>query len=285
MSNQSFGQQSDGQRANHTLQSDPIPFTVQTPPQLAQFAAATASNYYPKPQTNPTTLGSGFNTTNTSHQAKPTTTTPQSDFAKSAYATAEHGSSGLRPPPAQPIDLNTFKGLKFVTLDSFLIETREIYDKISGTFQWEMCESQDDRCLTYIRDKCADRRVFLISSGSLGRKVVPSIHDLPQIYAIYIYCADVQYNQEWANKYSKIRVVCNNDDEYLLPQLAVDVAQADSEWGDAFVKQGKRDKAKEKYQKALENLTQYAKYPLDKPIKQADPLMVNAVKSKLEECK
>jgi predicted negative regulator of RcsB-dependent stress response len=55
------------------------------------------------------------------------------------------------------------------------------------------------------------------------------------------------------------------------------VAQADMEWGDALVKQGKRDKAKEKYEKALKNLSENAKHP--------DPLMINKVKGKLEECK
>jgi len=167
--------------------------------------------------------------------------------------------------------------LKFVTLDGLQLETREVYDKISGTFQWEMCESQDDRCMKFVREQCANKRVFLISSGSLGRRVVPTIHELPQIYAIYIYCADVPSNLEWSNKYTKVRVVCNDDDKYLLPQLAVDVAQADMEWGDALLKNGKADKAKEKYAKALTNLKEHAKHP--------DPTMIAKIEGKLNECK
>jgi len=197
-----------------------------------------------------------------------------SDFAASAYQTAE---KGIQPLSAQPIDLTTFKGLKFLSLDGLQIETREIYDTISGTFQWEMCESQEDRCVSFIRDQCANKRVFFITSGSLGKKVVPSIHDLPQVYAIYVYCANVAFNLEWANKHSKIRVVCDNDDLHLLPQLAVDVAQANMDWGNALLKQGKRDQAKEKFQKAVENLTTYAKNP--------DPDMIKQAKTKLDECK
>ncbi|CAF3746653.1 unnamed protein product [Rotaria sp. Silwood1] len=195
----------------------------------------------------------------------------------SANQTVKNAANTFLPLPAQPIDLTTFKGLKFVALDGLLIETRDIYDQISGTIQWEMCESQEDRCMSYIRDQCANRRTFLMTSGGLGKNVVPKIHDLPQLYAIYIYCADVVHHQEWACKYSKVRVVCNNDDLYLLPQLAVDVAQANIDWGDALLKSGKRDEAKKKFSKADENLTKYAKNP--------DPTMVNEVKKKLDECK
>ncbi|CAF1373177.1 unnamed protein product [Rotaria sordida] len=172
----------------------------------------------------------------------------------------------FKPLEEQPIDLTTFKRLKFVMLDPMQIETREIYDTISSTFQWEVCESQN-WCISYIRDKCANYRVFLIICGSMGRNVVPLIHGLPQTYCVYVYCADVLYNQEWTKIYSKVRVVCNNDDQYLLPQFAVDVAQANIDWGNALLSTGKYDEAKNKFEKALENLTKYARRP--------DPAMVN----------
>ena len=54
---------------------------------------------------------------------------------------------------------------------------------------------------------------------------------LPQVYAIYIYCANVNYHLQWAAGYYKVRVVCNDDDKYLIPQFAVDVAQANIDWG------------------------------------------------------
>ena len=244
--------------ANH-LQSETIPHAVTSLQQFAQFAQSTASGYYPKPQTQPGSFVSGFNSqpTNTSQSLQPSTTPvsttkPMSEFALSAYQAAEQGRSGLQPPAPQPIDLPSFKGLKFVTLDGFQLETREIYDLISGTFKWEMCESQDDRCMKFVREQCANKRVFLVSSGSLGRRVVPSIHDLPQIYAIYIYCSDVPSNLEWSQKFPKVRVVCNDDDKFLLPQLAVDVAQANIDWGDALLKDGQRDKAKEKIRQSMD---------------------------------
>jgi hypothetical protein len=289
MSGQPYQQRPNGPLFNN-FNADRLPTSIGSPQQLAQFTAAAASGYHPRPQMKQTTYPSGstggFPTTDTSQPGKPKQ--PMSDFAASFYAAGENaaqhssaqGSSAqpthLQPPQAQPVDAN-FKGLKFITLDGFQLETREVYDQISGTFQWEMCESQDDRCISFVRDQCADKRVFLICSGSLGKKVVPEVHNLPQIYAIYIYCADVKYHREWTNSYTKVRVVCNNDDQDLLPQFAVDVAQANIEWGDALLKQNKRDIAKKKFEKALENLN---KYPNTSP-----PTMINQVKSKLNECK
>ena len=270
----------------------PADRTIGSPQQLAQFTAAAASGYQPRPQSQirPATFPSGSTasstTTDASQQAKPSKA--MSEFAASFYAAGANApqasntqqskppSLHLQPPPAQALDA-TFKGLKFVTLDGLQIETREVYDEISGTYQWEMCESQVDRCVTYVTEQCADRRVFLVASGSLGRQVVPKIDKLPQVYAIYIYCADVTANRAWADNHPKVRVVCNNDDQDLLPQFAVDVAQANLEWGEALLRQNKRDIAIKKFEKALTNLTKHAKNP--------DPAMVAKVQSKLEECK
>jgi hypothetical protein len=274
MSDKSFPQKPGAPRHNH-LQSDAIPFSLASPQYLAQFSAATASGYHPRAQNSTVkqpytqTTGKGSLTTDT-YSDSPS----MSAATASAFPTA---SQSLQPPPAQPIDLSVFKGLKFVTLDQLQLETRDVYDEISGTFQWEMCESDEERCVKYIKEQCGVKRVFLVSSGGLGKKIVPQVHDLPQVYAIYIYCADVLYHQEWASKFSKIRTVCNDDDKYLLPQLAVDVAQSNLEWGTAFLKQNKREDAKKKFQKALDNLTKYAKH--------SDPIMVNEAKRKLEECK
>jgi len=279
MSGQSSQQKSNGSLYNN-YQPDRLPPSIGSPQQLPQFTAATAPGYQPQPQTKSTTYSTGSslssNSTTTSLQAN--SDRPKSEFAASFYASGDNYAKAkyFLPPAAQPVD-GQFKGFKFVTLDQFQIETRDIYDQISGTYQWEMCESQEDRCKEFIRDKCADRRVFLVTSGSLGKQIVPAIHNLSQVYAIYIYCSDVKYHLEWTKEYPKVRAVCNNDDEELLPQLAVDVAQANLDWGNTLLKDNKRDAAKQKFEKALTNLTTHAKRP--------DPSMVNQVKSKLEECK
>lgn len=181
----------------------------------------------------------------------------------------------LKALPPQTIDLAKFKGFKFVTLDRLQITTRTSYAEVSGAFKWDVCEDQVDHCINLIQNQYADRRVFLISSGSLGSQIVPRIHELPQVYAIYIYCANVKFHREWANKYHKIRTVCDNDTQDLLPIFAVDVAQSNIDWGNALLEQGVRDKAKEKFQLALDKLNVHAR--------NHDPAMVNYIKKKLNE--
>ncbi|CAF0873595.1 unnamed protein product [Rotaria sordida] len=267
------------------LQSEPIPMSFASPQFLAQITAGTA-NLFPNSQMKTTNqlcmpmTSSGYDKMPTSYQSSsqvPMMTNNINAASSSSSSAASSGPKLLKPLPAQTVDASTFKGFKFVTLDSLQVETREVYDKISGTFQWEMCESQDDRCINFIRNECVNKRVFLVSSGGLGQKVVPEIHDLPQVYAIYIYCANVKFHQTWTKKYSKVRVVCDNDDLYLLPQFAVDVAQANIDWGNALLKQGTRDKAKEKFKLASDKLNDY--------VRNHDPAMDVEIKNKLEECK
>ena len=61
-------------------------------------------------------------------------------------------------------------------------------------------------CEKYIQTKTIYDRLFLIVSGQLGRDIVPRIHHYRQIFSIYVYCQNKQKNEEWANKFSKVRI-------------------------------------------------------------------------------
>ena len=260
--------------------SEPIPMSFISPQVLASFSSGNA-HHLPNSKMNTANSlsmpkeNTQYDKNHKSYQMQsvksPTTNTA------TASSSSSSDSAGFKPLPPAPIDMATFKGFKFVTLDGLQLDTREVYDKISGTFKWEHCEVQEDRCVSCIRDQCENKRVFLIASGSLGQNLVPKIHDFPQVYAIYIYCVNVEFHQTWTQKYSKVRVVCNNDDLVLIPQFAVDVAQANIDWGNALLKQGSRDKAREKFQLASDKLNNYARLH--------DQAMDAEIKKKLEECK
>lgn len=64
--------------------------------------------------------------------------------------------------------------------------------------------TSDVECETYIK-KMNNDKLVLITSGGLGRRLVPRIHDLPQVSSIYIYCQDKQANEPWASKHSKVK--------------------------------------------------------------------------------
>ena len=173
-------------------------------------------------------------------------------------ATPTNGIPPMPSPSAVPAE--AFNGLTFMTLDRFVTSVRPIYTAISGANRLLNWDSNNDLCVENIRSLPASERVFLISSGSQGRIVVPQIHALPQVHAIYIHCANVEPNQQWASEYSKVRVVCSDAKKSLIPQFAADVAQALLEWGTALLDgEGKPADAKRGFEKALDILKRYAK--------------------------
>ena len=63
-------------------------------------------------------------------------------------------------------------------------------------------------CEQYVR-KIIKERVVLIVSGSLGRQIVPRLHGLSQFSACYVYCQDKKANEQWTNKFPKVRLYRN----------------------------------------------------------------------------
>ena len=49
-----------------------------------------------------------------------------------------------------------------------------------------------------------DEKILLLVSGSYGRRIVPKMHSLQQLCAIYVYCSNKDRNLEWAKEYPKV---------------------------------------------------------------------------------
>jgi tetratricopeptide (TPR) repeat protein len=63
-----------------------------------------------------------------------------------------------------------------------------------------------DQCIQFLNDT-QNEKAFIIVSGSLGQHLVPDIHALPQLDAIYIFCGDKSRHEPWAKKWTKIKGV------------------------------------------------------------------------------
>ena len=55
--------------------------------------------------------------------------------------------------------------------------------------------------------KFNDEKAFVIVSGSLGQHLVPNIHDMPQLDAIYIFCGNKSRHEQWTKEWIKIKGV------------------------------------------------------------------------------
>ncbi|CAF1208534.1 unnamed protein product [Adineta steineri] len=70
--------------------------------------------------------------------------------------------------------------------------------------------NQSDACVQFL-DKLLDEKAFVITSGSLGPYfLVPAIHHMPKLDAIYILYGDISYHQQWIKNWKKIKGVHNN---------------------------------------------------------------------------
>jgi hypothetical protein len=63
---------------------------------------------------------------------------------------------------------------------------------------------ESDACIKYIQSIPQDDHVIMIVSGRLGQEIVPRIHQLRQVSAIYVYCMSKQKNEQWARPFTKV---------------------------------------------------------------------------------
>ena len=70
--------------------------------------------------------------------------------------------------------------------------------------QVEQCTSAE-QCIEQLEK--TEETSFVISSGALGQDLVPDIHGMPKLDAIYIFCGNKQRHQQWAQNWPKIKGV------------------------------------------------------------------------------
>jgi hypothetical protein len=78
-----------------------------------------------------------------------------------------------------------------------------------------------DECKQWLMDYDGNKRIFLIVSNKFGKQLVPDIHSLPSIIAIYVYCMDRTIHTKWTENYSKVRNVIS-DTNKLTQKLLMD---------------------------------------------------------------
>jgi hypothetical protein len=64
--------------------------------------------------------------------------------------------------------------------------------------------TQVQQCEQYICQTSKDDRIFLIVSGRFGQEILPRVHQLSQVCAVYVYCMDKKRNEEWARNFKKV---------------------------------------------------------------------------------
>ena len=63
--------------------------------------------------------------------------------------------------------------------------------------------------------QCTTEKIVLITSGTIGNKLVPEVHSAKNLVSILIFCFKVESHEEWAKPYPKISDVVSDKDKLL----------------------------------------------------------------------
>jgi hypothetical protein len=110
--------------------------------------------------------------------------------------------------------------------------------------------SQVEPCLQYLINNSEKKRIFFITSGSLGEHIIPKIlKEHQEIFqdengkisedSIYIFCADIVKHGRWAIDYLDLDCIkMENDDQAILARLTRDIAKYLFSKGKIFIQNG-----------------------------------------------
>ena len=97
--------------------------------------------------------------------------------------------------------------ITWVWLDASIHTTQqnlELQEKIRSITRAFKPFNDKALCEDFIRSVPGHHDVILIASGGLSKELVPSIHQLPQLTLVYVYCMKKEFMEAWAKDYRKV---------------------------------------------------------------------------------
>ncbi len=111
-----------------------------------------------------------------------------------------------------------------VWLDENMNKTTDYFDTrqhLRYVIQYLRTFNDTDECIDFITSQQTTNNIFLLVSETLGKIIIPLIHDLSQMVSIYILC---KLKDDWFQHYSKV-IGCFIDKNRLVSKLIVDIAR------------------------------------------------------------
>ncbi|CAF3712499.1 unnamed protein product [Adineta steineri] len=66
--------------------------------------------------------------------------------------------------------------------------------------------TEGEQCVEFIQT-ITNNKVCMVVSGSLGKHIMPHVHDLSQVDTIFIFCNNKKWHKKWVKPWSKIKGV------------------------------------------------------------------------------
>jgi tetratricopeptide (TPR) repeat protein len=111
---------------------------------------------------------------------------------------------------ARPSRVRVVQGFTLVWLDPTIDESNADF-KHSLTQLLQIINTINtftdaDSCIDYLTE-IKDERVFMIVSDVLHQQLVPLIHEISQLYSIYVLCSNMITHEDWKNEWTKMKGV------------------------------------------------------------------------------
>ena len=117
------------------------------------------------------------------------------------------------------------KSFSFIWSDQDVNENKEIQTAMKYLKRLMACAlstNNYEECKQWLMEYKGDKKIFLIVSNKFGKHIVPDVHSLPWITAIYVYATDRKMHIKWIADYSKVRGVISNTNR-LVQKLSMDL--------------------------------------------------------------
>lgn len=101
-------------------------------------------------------------------------------------------------------NLETFSLLWLDALVDKTADNVRTQDELRATINQLKTFEDPERCVKHILSMGNEDRIVLIVSGSLGRHIVPRIHQFEQVLSVYVFCQDQSSNEQWSSRFTKV---------------------------------------------------------------------------------
>ncbi|CAF2922839.1 unnamed protein product [Rotaria sp. Silwood2] len=104
--------------------------------------------------------------------------------------------------------MKLFRNFLLIWLDANIDESSEHYHNsikhLRCTVNTIETFQDTEECVDYV-SRFQNEKAFLIISGALCQTVVPRIHQITQVYSVYVFCRKQEKYEEWAKNWSKVK--------------------------------------------------------------------------------
>jgi hypothetical protein len=146
------------------------------------------------------------------------------EFMKKSSSISSESTASSIPKSPLDIDVEHLETFTLVWLDRYIDEdenNQELKRRLREHTTSLITFNDFRSCEQWLKNRSTDEKILLIVTGDLGTKLIPTIHQLPSIIAIYVFCWKPEIHTMWTPDYPKIRGVISKE-EILLQKISND---------------------------------------------------------------